>query len=176
MKSFQPRNRLFNWKSSQVKTKKKKAKLQRSHRKKPRSSLSFLLKVKGLRPEIDRLSLSSVLRSASSRGSGRGGRSCPSVPSQSRRSIVSTSTPGAPTVPSPPTPRSRSRSSRRQSRSPPGVASPSTHTSRRDTPRTARRTQLRCRNIGCPDSTVQFGSRRSLLRHETMTCPTLTQV
>ena len=180
MGSFQPHNSLFNWNPPcNIKIKKTKEKHHHSHRAfKRKSSVSFLLKVKGLKPESDQLSAPSVLRAASSRGSGRGGRSCPSLPSQSsRRTNVTHSTPsGAPSVPSPPTPRSRSRSSRRQSRSPPGVASPSTHTSRRDTPRTARRNQLRCRNIGCPNSSVQFSSRRALQRHETMNCPTLTQV
>ena len=178
MRSLQPDHSLFNWSSNppdNLKMKKSKNKLHHPHWGiKKRSSVSFLLKVKGLKPHFNQFSPTSVLRSDSSRGRGSlGGRSYPSLHSQtSRRSNVSHPNP---TVSAPQTPRTRSRSSRRQSPSPPGVSSPSTHTSRIDTPRTARRSQLRCRNIGCPVIVI-FSSRRALERHERMTCPTLTQV
>ena len=181
MRSLQPDHSLFNWSSNPPGHPKKKKMKNKHHHPhwgiKTRSSVSFLLRVKGLKPDLNQLSPLSVLRSASSRGRGSlGGRSHPSLQSRtSRRSNVSHPTPGAPTISTPQTPRTRSRSSRRQSPSPPGVSSPATHTSRRDTPRTARRSQLRCRNLGCPD-TVIFSSRRALERHERMTCPTLTQV
>ena len=136
MRSLQPDHSLFNWSSNPPGHPKKKKMKNKHHHPhwgiKTRSSVSFLLRVKGLKPDLNQISPTSVLRSASSRGRGSlRGWSYPSLQSwTSRRSNVSHPIPGAPTVSTPQTPRTHSRSSGRKSPSPPGVSSPSTHTSR----------------------------------------------